>query len=497
MRIYIRSINFQLWLIIKNGETMPMKKVGETTIPKKEEEYDAEDIKKVEAFEKAKHMIFCAINPDDYRKISSCSIAKEMWDKLEVTYEDNARLARKAIYDDLADSLERVHLEDDEEDTPLYTNPQPQPEETPQVMVESEDQADEEEQEEAREQEETELPIAWKTHRNHPLDQVIGSINRGDKSRAATSGKSKSKSRAPTSSSEERLYYGDGSYLWFDSEEERTRFLTFFSKRVVAPPRIIPERYPELQGYDELDAQLHQAGLWPFVSRAHKEINPALIRAFYSNLRREDDVLYSLVKSTSIELTVEQLGRIAGLPFQGDDVSHYGGEDWVLNNEGLILNELCNAPKSGPKELIKFRGRRLHFQRRSPIAAAASFARGPPLASAPPTTVHLVVLPIFASTASVGRPRHRAAAPLFLLRRKSTIIAVKCSAAVSPSPEVRHHRRGVQRRHAERWTSPPLPASFLAVELQRRQSLLIVVELPLRHCRRRLSPSPHPAAAPN
>ncbi|VFQ77851.1 unnamed protein product, partial [Cuscuta campestris] len=161
-----------------------------------------------------------------------------------------------------------------------------------------------------------------------------------DKSRAATSGKSKSKSRAPTSSSEERLYYGDGSYLWFDSEEERTRFLTFFSKRVVAPPRIIPERYQELEGYDDLDAQLHQAGLWPFVSRARKEINPALIRAFYSNLRREDNVLYSLVKSTPIELTVEQLGRIAGLPFQGDDVSHYGGEDWVLNNEGLILNEL-------------------------------------------------------------------------------------------------------------------------------------------------------------
>ncbi|VFR03253.1 unnamed protein product [Cuscuta campestris] len=167
------------------------------------------------------------------------------------------------------------------------------------------------------------------------------------KSRAATSGKSKSKSWAPTSSSEERLYYGDGSYLWFDSEEERTRFLTFFSKRVVAPPRIIPECYPELQGYDDLDAQLHQAGLWPFVSRARKEINPALIRAFYSNIRCEDDELYSLVKSTPIELTVEQLGRIAGLPIPGDDVSHYGGEDWVLNNEGLILNEL------GITELIR------------------------------------------------------------------------------------------------------------------------------------------------
>ncbi|VFR00758.1 unnamed protein product [Cuscuta campestris] len=161
-----------------------------------------------------------------------------------------------------------------------------------------------------------------------------------DKNRAGASGKSKAKSRAPVTNPEDRIDYNDGTYLWFDSEEERTRFLTFFSKRVVAPPRIIPERYPELQGYDDLDAQLHQAGLWPFVSRARKEINPALIRAFYSNLRCEDDVLYSLVKSTPIELTVERFGRIAGLPFQGDDVSHYGGEDWVLNNEGLILNEL-------------------------------------------------------------------------------------------------------------------------------------------------------------
>ncbi|VFQ64029.1 unnamed protein product [Cuscuta campestris] len=119
-----------------------------------------------------------------------------------------------------------------------------------------------------------------------------------DKSRADTSGKSKSKSQAPSTTSEERLYYGDGSYLWFDSEEERTRFLPFFSKRVVAPPRIIPERYPELQGYDDLDAQLHQAGLWPFVSRARKEINPVLIRAFYSNLRREDDAKFVMINMT-------------------------------------------------------------------------------------------------------------------------------------------------------------------------------------------------------
>ncbi|RAL49952.1 hypothetical protein DM860_002243 [Cuscuta australis] len=55
----------------------------------------------------------------------------------------------------------------------------------------------------------------------------------------------------------------------------------------------------------------------------------------------------------------------------------------------------------------------------------------------------------------------------------AAILAVECNAAVSPLSVVRRRR------------------------LQRRQSLLIAVELPLRHCRRRPSPSPHPAAVPD
>ncbi|VFQ65995.1 unnamed protein product [Cuscuta campestris] len=481
MRIYIRSTNFQLWLVIKNGEEIPMKKVGETTVPKTENEFDAEDIKKIENYAKAINMLYCAVNPDDYRKISCCTTAKEMWDKLEATYEGTDQV-REAKIDFLTQEYEMFRIKEGDKIDDMfdrfskiindlhalkktYTNKDlvrkilrsltPEWRSKADAIYESirvsnvtidglrgnlktyestiltpslDEQkkkgialkATKEPVEEASSDDDNEFGLVIKKfhkfmkkeferkgrkHDGPPKCYGCGEIGQikprcpkakhgkdkpgfkkqrayiswggdsgdestdqeedeaanlclmahedqsddvqEDKSRAATSGKSKSKSRAPTSSSEERLYYGDGSYLWFDFEEERTRFLTFFSKRVVAPPRIIPERYPELQGYDELDAQLHQAGLWPFVSRAHKEINPALIRAFYSNPRREDDVLYSLVKSTPIELTVEQLGRIAGLPFQGDDVSHYGGEDWVLNNEGLILNEL------GITELIR------------------------------------------------------------------------------------------------------------------------------------------------
>ncbi|VFQ67161.1 unnamed protein product [Cuscuta campestris] len=113
MRIYIRSTNFQLWLVIKNGEEVPMKKVGDKLIPKTEDEFDAEDIKKVENYAKAINMLYCAVNPDDYRKISCCSTAKEMWDKLEVTYEGTDQV-REAKIDFLTKEYEMFRMKEHE-----------------------------------------------------------------------------------------------------------------------------------------------------------------------------------------------------------------------------------------------------------------------------------------------------------------------------------------------------------------------------------------------
>ncbi|VFQ90792.1 unnamed protein product [Cuscuta campestris] len=113
MRIYIRSTNFQLWLVIKNGEEVPMKKVEDKLIPKTEDEFDAEDIKKVENYAKAINMHYCAVNPDDYRKISCCSTAKEMWDKLEVTYEGTDQV-REAKIDFLTQEYEMFRMKEHE-----------------------------------------------------------------------------------------------------------------------------------------------------------------------------------------------------------------------------------------------------------------------------------------------------------------------------------------------------------------------------------------------
>ncbi|VFQ66015.1 unnamed protein product [Cuscuta campestris] len=87
--------------------------IGEKLVPKTEDEFDAEDIKKVENNAKAIKILYCVVNPDDYRKISYCTIAKEMWDKLEVTYEGTNQV-REAKIDFLTQEYEMFKMKQGE-----------------------------------------------------------------------------------------------------------------------------------------------------------------------------------------------------------------------------------------------------------------------------------------------------------------------------------------------------------------------------------------------
>ncbi|VFQ70089.1 unnamed protein product [Cuscuta campestris] len=113
MRIFIQSNDYKLWLIVKNGCGVPMKKVGEVNVPKTEEEFTDEDCKKMELNAKAINMIYCGVNADDYRKISRCETAKQMWEKLEVTYEGTAQV-REAKIDHLTHEYELFSMKENE-----------------------------------------------------------------------------------------------------------------------------------------------------------------------------------------------------------------------------------------------------------------------------------------------------------------------------------------------------------------------------------------------
>ncbi|VFR01042.1 unnamed protein product [Cuscuta campestris] len=90
-----------------------MKKVGEVNVPKTEEEFTDEDCKKMELNAKAINMIYCGVNADDYRKISRCETAKQMWEKLEVTYEGTTQV-REAKIDHLTHEYELFSMKENE-----------------------------------------------------------------------------------------------------------------------------------------------------------------------------------------------------------------------------------------------------------------------------------------------------------------------------------------------------------------------------------------------
>ena len=95
------------------GEQIPTKKVENEWVPKSEDEYDADDIRKVQNNAKAINLLYCAVNADDYRKISCCTTAKQMWDKLEITYEGTDQV-REAKIDFLTHAYELFHMKEGE-----------------------------------------------------------------------------------------------------------------------------------------------------------------------------------------------------------------------------------------------------------------------------------------------------------------------------------------------------------------------------------------------
>ena len=79
MNIWIRAQDPRFWSLIQEGVCIPMK-------PKFE--WSDEEYKKIEQNARAINFLFCAVNDEDFSKISTYQSAKQMWDKLQEIYED-------------------------------------------------------------------------------------------------------------------------------------------------------------------------------------------------------------------------------------------------------------------------------------------------------------------------------------------------------------------------------------------------------------------------
>ena len=78
------------------GTEIP-KMVKGREVEKIKEEWDKEDLKKIQLSAMTVNMMHYAISFNEYRKISKCKTAKEMWDKLEIIYEGNEQDKPKLI----------------------------------------------------------------------------------------------------------------------------------------------------------------------------------------------------------------------------------------------------------------------------------------------------------------------------------------------------------------------------------------------------------------
>nr|XP_033513551.1 uncharacterized protein LOC117278220 [Nicotiana tomentosiformis] len=59
--------------------------------------YTEEQAVVIQVNTKAKILLYNALSEEEYEKISSCEIAKDMWDKLEVTYEETNKVKETMI----------------------------------------------------------------------------------------------------------------------------------------------------------------------------------------------------------------------------------------------------------------------------------------------------------------------------------------------------------------------------------------------------------------
>ncbi|KAL4360717.1 hypothetical protein GQ457_04G018640 [Hibiscus cannabinus] len=97
MMLFIQSTDYSIWDVVLDGPFTPMKREGDTLVPKQRHEWNDEERRRVQMNAKAMQILFCALGPDEFAKMSSCSSAKEIWDKLEVTHEGTSEVKETKI----------------------------------------------------------------------------------------------------------------------------------------------------------------------------------------------------------------------------------------------------------------------------------------------------------------------------------------------------------------------------------------------------------------
>ena len=111
MRVFLISLNLDLWNIVENGFQLPSKPMNEwSDLEKKYFSLNA----------KAMNALFCALDKNEFNRVSLCETAFDIWRALEITHEGTSRVKDSKVNILLLD-FELFHMKPSETVVDMYT----------------------------------------------------------------------------------------------------------------------------------------------------------------------------------------------------------------------------------------------------------------------------------------------------------------------------------------------------------------------------------------
>ncbi|XP_019257639.1 PREDICTED: uncharacterized protein LOC109235845 [Nicotiana attenuata] len=97
MEIYTKAYDVKVWRVIKK-RNYPLPAAAQPPVdPEDIDEYTDEQMPVVQVIDKERNLLYNAISGEEYDKISCCDTSKDMWDKLEFTYEGTDKVKETHI----------------------------------------------------------------------------------------------------------------------------------------------------------------------------------------------------------------------------------------------------------------------------------------------------------------------------------------------------------------------------------------------------------------
>ncbi|XP_022853916.1 uncharacterized protein LOC111375345, partial [Olea europaea var. sylvestris] len=113
MRAFLKSLDEHVWVSVQNGWKPPSTIVSGTVNLIEISLWTKDEIAECNWNSKGLHALFMAVSPEEFRRVSMCETAKEVWDILETTH-GGTKTVKNSKLQMLTSRFEKMRMKDDE-----------------------------------------------------------------------------------------------------------------------------------------------------------------------------------------------------------------------------------------------------------------------------------------------------------------------------------------------------------------------------------------------